>query len=297
MSETLEIVVARHGESKANAEARMQGRFDSPLSERGREQARVLGSWLGRHGIAWDRAYCSPLRRAHETAEIAARAAGGTAVEVEPELAEIAAGKLEGLSAAEITDQYPSYAARKLDELGDFAEYGGESYADVQERVKGLVQRLLSHEAGRRVLLVGHGGFNFHLVKHLICVPVPRVCILRMDNCAATLIRIRHRRGTRIGEVVWHVPAHGIVLWLALPPGLDADLAYEEALRQGVLVSPSTMWSVDPRPSPALRLAFCAEPEGRLVEGARRLGKALKVLLARTPGRARDRERHVLEAV
>ncbi len=187
MSETLEIVVARHGESKANAEARMQGRFDSPLSERGREQARVLGTWLGRHAIVWDRAYCSPLRRAHETAEIAA-------------------GKLEGPSASEITDVYPSYAARKLDELGDFAEYGGESYADVQERVRGLVDRLLSHDAGHRVLLVGHGGFNFHLVKHLICVPVPRVCILRMDNCAATLIRIRHRRGTRIGEVVWHVP-------------------------------------------------------------------------------------------
>ncbi len=98
-------------------------------------------------------------------------------------------------------------------------------------------------------------------------------------------------------EVTWHVPTHGIVLWLALPPGLDADLAYEEALRQGVLVSPSTMWSVEPRPSPALRLAFCAEPEGRLVEGARRLGKALKLLLARTPVRTHERERRVLEAV
>ena len=206
MSETLEIVVARHGESKANAEARMQGRFDSPLNERGREQAHVLGTWLGRHGVDWHRAYCSPLLRARETAEIVVRAANGKPAEIEPDLAEIAAGKLEGLSAEEITDQHPSYLARKIDELGDFSEYGGESYFDVQERVKGLVDRLMAHEAGHRLLLVGHGGFNFHLVKHLICLPVPRVCILRMDNCAATLIRIRHRRGTRIGEVVWHVP-------------------------------------------------------------------------------------------
>ncbi len=98
-------------------------------------------------------------------------------------------------------------------------------------------------------------------------------------------------------EVGWHVPTHGIVLWLSLPPGLDPDLAHEEALRQGVLVSPSTMWSVDPHTPPGLRLAFCAEPEQRLVEGARRLGKALKTLLARTPAKNKEHERRVLEAV
>jgi broad specificity phosphatase PhoE len=176
------------------------------LNERGRKQSAVLGGWLARHGPGWDAAYCSPLLRARETAEIVVRVAGGAALQLEPELAEIAAGGLEGLTAEEITDRHPSYAARGLDELGDFSEYGGESYAEVQARVKRLVERLLSGSAGERVLLVGHGGFNFHLVKHLICLPVPRVCILRMDNCSATLIRVRHRRGTRIGEVVWHVP-------------------------------------------------------------------------------------------
>jgi broad specificity phosphatase PhoE len=206
VSELLQIVIVRHGESKANAEARMQGRFDSPLNERGRAQAAVLGTWLARHGFSWDAAYCSPLWRARETAEIVVGAAGAEPAAVEPDLAEIAAGGLEGLTADEITHRYPSYAARGLDQLGDFSEYGGESYADVQERVRGLVERLQARAEGQRVLLVGHGGFNFHLVKHLICLPVPRVCVLRMDNCSATLIRVRHRRGTLIGEVVWHVP-------------------------------------------------------------------------------------------
>ena len=98
-------------------------------------------------------------------------------------------------------------------------------------------------------------------------------------------------------EVTWHVPTHGIVLWLSLAPGLDADAVYQEALRQGVLVSPSTMWSVDAASPPGLRLAFCAEPEERLVEGARRLGKAIKTLLARSPSSTQQRERRVLEAV
>ena len=70
MSETLEIVVVRHGESKANAEARMQGRFDSPLNDRGRAQAHVVGRWFASQGILWDVAFCSPLLRASETAQI-----------------------------------------------------------------------------------------------------------------------------------------------------------------------------------------------------------------------------------
>jgi 2-aminoadipate transaminase len=98
-------------------------------------------------------------------------------------------------------------------------------------------------------------------------------------------------------EITWRVPTHGIVLWLSLPPTLDPDAVYEEAHRQGVLVSPSTMWSVDRHPSPGLRIAFCAEPEGRLIEGARRLGKAIKALLGRSPRRAPEKTTRVLEAV
>jgi DNA-binding transcriptional MocR family regulator len=98
-------------------------------------------------------------------------------------------------------------------------------------------------------------------------------------------------------EIQWRLPMHGIVLWLSLPKALEPDAVYEEALRQGVLVSPSSMWSVDPRLSPGLRLAFCAEPEDRLVEGARRLGKAIKTLLSRAPRRTNETAPPVLEAV
>jgi broad specificity phosphatase PhoE len=56
------------------------------------------------------------------------------------------------------------------------------------------------------VLIVGHGGINFQLLKLLICEPVPRVCILRMGNCGVTLVRMRERRGRYLGELVWHVP-------------------------------------------------------------------------------------------
>lgn len=98
-------------------------------------------------------------------------------------------------------------------------------------------------------------------------------------------------------EVTFRVPTHGIVLWLTLPKSIDSLAIYEEALRLGVLVSPSPMWSVDPDEAPGVRLAFCAESEERLVEGAKRLGKAFKNVLARAPRRKANESGRVLEAV
>jgi GntR family transcriptional regulator/MocR family aminotransferase len=77
------------------------------------------------------------------------------------------------------------------------------------------------------------------------------------------------------GDVVWEHPRRGVFLWLRLPPRHDPELVFEEAKRRGVLVSPSTLHSVYRPARGALRVTFCAEPPGRLVEGARRLGEAL----------------------
>lgn len=79
--------------------------------------------------------------------------------------------------------------------------------------------------------------------------------------------------------VRWTVPDRGVVLWLALPRGVDPEAAFEEAVRRGVLVSPSTVFGVDARPTPGLRLTFCAEGPKRVAEGGKRLGEALRVLL------------------
>lgn len=186
----------------------MQGHADFPLSDTGRIQARRLGAWLAERSLRWDRHYASPLLRASETARLVHEAAGGPEPETEPSLAELRAGALEGLTFSDIASRFPSYAGRALTELGDFAEYGGESYAEVQRRASELRRKLEArHRAGaERVLLVGHGGFNYQLLKQLVCEPVPRVCIVKMGNCGATLVRLRERRGTFIGELVFHVP-------------------------------------------------------------------------------------------
>jgi DNA-binding transcriptional MocR family regulator len=81
-------------------------------------------------------------------------------------------------------------------------------------------------------------------------------------------------------SLAWHLPSHGVVLWVKLPEGVDPERVSAEAQRHGVLVSPSPLFAVGARPEPALRLIFSAEPDERLVEGARRLGKAIKQVLS-----------------
>lgn len=204
----MELVFVRHGESEGNAQGRLQGRQDSPLSPLGREQAGMAGAWLKQHGPTFDHVYCSPLSRASETARIIVGALGLPSPEEVPALHEVDPGRLQGLGLPEIKEQFPSFMARGLEGLGDFSEYGGEGYDDVQARVERLRQRFLDkhQSAGERICVVAHGGINFQFVKHLVCSPVPRVAILRMGNCTATLVRLRERRGQVMGEVAWHVP-------------------------------------------------------------------------------------------
>jgi GntR family transcriptional regulator/MocR family aminotransferase len=94
--------------------------------------------------------------------------------------------------------------------------------------------------------------------------------------------------------VTWTAPDRGVVMWLGLPGGLAPEAVFDEALRRGVVVSPSNVFGVDARPTPGLRLTFCAEPPKRLLEGGKRLGETLRALMK---GRGRASERPAMDTV
>lgn len=204
----MQILLVRHGESEGNAQGRMQGHKDYELTELGRQQATTLGRWLKSQGLKWDAAYCSPLARASTTFELVRAETGAPEAERLDDLREIDNGRLSDMNRDEIVKEFPSFMERPVDKLGDFGEFGGESYDDVQARVQ-RVRALFDdrhREAGQRILVVAHGGLNFQLTKSIICLPVPKVCILRFGNCCATQLKLRERRGVWMGEVSWHVP-------------------------------------------------------------------------------------------
>src|SRR5918912_2479347 len=99
------LYLVRHGETDWNAEGRMQGLSDTVLNEMGLQQARCLAERLAEERDL-TAIYSSPLQRAYRTAEIAGRRLGLRVI-ADRRLEEHHIGQLEGLTLAEIKEQFP----------------------------------------------------------------------------------------------------------------------------------------------------------------------------------------------
>jgi broad specificity phosphatase PhoE len=149
----------RHGESEANAAHRFAGQSDSPLTERGRQQAEAVAEALAT--VRFDRIVTSDLSRTRDTAGVIARRQG-TPLEVLPQLREIDVGERTGT---------PFDEARGLPNWRDdgfVAWPGGETLQEVVARVLGVVERLIRESPGKTILVVGHGGINRILISHFL---------------------------------------------------------------------------------------------------------------------------------
>ena len=157
------LLLVRHGETDWNAEGRLQGHTDRPLSDYGQRQARELADELA--GEPLDAIYASDLERARETAEIVGERLG-LPVTVDPELREKDWGTWEGLTPAE----------------RDSVELVGESTEAHQERILRALERIAERHPGGRVLVVTHGGSMRRVQTAALGMAMPVV-----ENCGRWL--------------------------------------------------------------------------------------------------------------
>jgi probable phosphoglycerate mutase len=149
------IYLVRHGETEFNAERRMQGHLDSPLTALGRAQAQAVGARLRAlvaETAGW-RIVASPLGRAQATARIIGTALG-LPIEIDHRLIEVSFGEWDGRLRDELTSQYPETLGRSD---WQFAAPGGESYEAVNARIADWLSDLEA-EPDRKVIAVSHGG-------------------------------------------------------------------------------------------------------------------------------------------
>ncbi len=169
MTETksYDFVFLRHGESVGNAEERFQGQSDYPLTETGREQAKVLAQrWAG-EGLRLDLIITSPLARAKETAGIVGKALQ-VPVEEDPIWMERNAGEIAGLTRKETLERYPRAEERTpYDPFGDSGEGDWELFL----RAGTAVHQLLKRPPGR-YLIVTHGGLLNKVMYAVLGIPV-----------------------------------------------------------------------------------------------------------------------------
>jgi len=140
------LLLVRHAPTAWNAEGRLMGRADPPLSGEGRA---ALAAWRLPAAFATAPILASPLRRARETA-----AAFGPAT-VEPRLIEMDWGAWEGRRLADLRQSDPAGTAA-IEAMGlDLEPPGGERPRDVAWRLAALFTDLAGTE--RRVLVTHKG--------------------------------------------------------------------------------------------------------------------------------------------
>jgi broad specificity phosphatase PhoE len=137
------MILARHGQTAANAQKLILGRADLPLTDLGRQQAAALARALAQPA----RVIASPLRRARETAE-----AFGLPVTVDDRWVELDYGGLDCVPVLDVPEDV--WARWRADP--HFSPAGGESLAALGARVRGACEELLAEVADTDVVVVTH---------------------------------------------------------------------------------------------------------------------------------------------
>lgn len=141
---TTRVILIRHGETEWTRNGRHTGTTDIPLTEGGRAAARQLAPLAAKAAVSL--VLTSPLRRAHETCELAGLAARA---QVDTDLVEWNYGEYEGLTTEEIQARNSGWL------LFRDGCPGGERPDDVAARVDGLIARVQAVPGD--VVLFGHG--------------------------------------------------------------------------------------------------------------------------------------------
>lgn len=148
------IYITRHGESQWNVECKVQGVTDTPLTQKGIEQAYELAKKIKEEKFPIDIILHSPLSRAADTARIIAEE-NNLPMFLEPKLIEQNFGDFEGHEWAKHPGVF--HEAKK-----QFAcdWNGGESMLRLSQRIYNLIDEIKARTAAenKTFLLVTHGG-------------------------------------------------------------------------------------------------------------------------------------------
>lgn len=186
------IAFIRHGRTGWNAEKRIQGRTDIPLSEAGRAELRGFRAPAITHDTDW---HVSPLIRAVETA----RLIGPGAFLIEPCLIEMGWGEWEGETLLTLRERYGAEMLANEARGRDFCPPGGESPRDVLARMRDWFCAVGA--AGRPVTALCHKGVIRAVLSHAYAWDMTGPAPVRLDWNAAHVFAADAQGGLRPVEM------------------------------------------------------------------------------------------------
>ena len=179
------IYLLRHGEVVLAGTRRFIGHLDVPLSPDGEAQCAAQARRL--RGVRLDALYSSDLERARRSGEIIG-APHGLAPRTTPALREVAMGRWEGLTAAEIQAREPDVFREWMSRVGEFPFPEGESVADLVARAGAAFDTIVSGGRDRSIAIVAHGGTNRALLCRALGLPLGRLLAFGQDYGALTVL-------------------------------------------------------------------------------------------------------------
>jgi len=182
------LYLVRHGQTEGNAKHLFIGSTDLPLDPLGERQAVEVGARFA--SIAIDELISSPMLRARQTAAEIARTTGKQPVIVEG-LSEIDFGIIEGLTIAQVLEQFPEMRA-KMDDIAnvDLQWPEGESRVTFNDRVLTAFLGILERYVNQTVAVVCHGGVIGSFVAQVEGGSPSDFLKYAVQNCSVTHLEV-----------------------------------------------------------------------------------------------------------
>ena len=182
----MKLYVVRHGESVLNRNKCFGGWADTPLTDKGIEDARKAKRELD--ALHFDRVYCSDLLRAVQTAQVVLP---DRQMEMRPSLRELSVGEFQARPVAECTRLYGDICvqARKL---RDYTAVGGESHRMQYERTAVFMQEMEQLQDCENAAVFCHEGTIKCMLSYVLGMMVGPNAIIH-DNGAFSIFRFSDR--------------------------------------------------------------------------------------------------------
>jgi alpha-ribazole phosphatase len=177
------LYLIRHGETPRRGYC--NGHLDETLTTNGISEIEAVADRLKGAGIA--ALYASDLKRAIQSAEILGHILNSQPI-ILPPLREKCFGQWEGLSQAEIQQQFPSEWEQWVLNPGDAKPTEGESCREMASRVLPVIDQIVKRHLGERVAIVAHGGVNRVILCHALGLDLRYLERLAQRHAALNII-------------------------------------------------------------------------------------------------------------
>ncbi|MEU1964134.1 histidine phosphatase family protein [Micromonospora sediminicola] len=206
MTQTTELVIARHGEAACNVAGIVGGELGcTGLTDLGRNQAEQLAARLASEHANRPYAafYATPRLRVTQTAEIITRALHLPAT-IDPDLRGPDHGDADGQPWAEVKTTFQGPPQHSPDR--QYAS-GSETWNEYLDRATTALRKILARHDGERILIAAHG--ETVEAAHSLLLGLPRNACLRLGFVThhASIARW-HRPTNRFGRTIWQLASH-----------------------------------------------------------------------------------------